>query len=586
MFKKTAVCAALILVSSALCAQQKPAELRNYVGVIHQSYHPDVVAYMNKLKDMESKRGKTGSVKAIEAFLKGGFGSGFVYVDENGNNYILTNYHVVTKAYSLSIEFESVDGKKTRYTGLTIVAGDADVDLALLAFSSGENPFKIGLQFAANAPSEGDTVYSAGFPGLGNTPLWQFAQGIISNGRVLILPDEDDDRQYGPWFQHTAQIDEGNSGGPLLAPQAGVPTGYAVIGINNASGVKRQAANYAIPIATVRNFINSAFARQSVGEKKQKLEVQVAAFIKGLDSNKAVYPRIARYLSNECVASSAEFAISEVEKRANRTVQNDIFDKYILDALDYSVAWVIEDQIRSVAKSVVLRPEMGTVVMNVDGTWTVPLVFGGNKIDTIWMNEYGMWRIKSAGGITGNKVAMEKKASTDVNKKMDTEKLRTAYSIEFFAYYMSLGLDSSNPRGDALAFSIDWRKSKNFRYGVQFVTDLEDFGIAGMTVGYAGAIKIGGKVAIMPFADAGVGISWFEGDEKQYSPYSEEENFDFAFGLTLTGGLMFRVAAVPGLSVKAAYQLNLFDSAFGRSERDVPLPDVKHSFLIGVGYAW
>jgi hypothetical protein len=373
-------------------------------------------------------------------------------------------------------------------------------------------------------------------------------------------------------------------------PLSDAPTGYAVVGINNASGVRRQAANYAIPIATVRDFINTSFARQSANEKRRKLEIQVDAFIKGLDSNKSVYSHIARYLSNECVASSAEFAIAEVEKRANRTVQNDIFDKYILDALDYSVAWTIEDQMRSVTKSVVLHTEKGKITMNVDGTWTVPLVFGDKTMDTIWVNEYGMWRIKSAGGLTGDKAAMQNKTATEESKKEDSAKLRVNYNWEFFANYMYFGMRSSNPRGNALALMLDVRQKSGLRYGAQLVSDFGEFGIAQVTAGYIGAIKINGKVAIMPFGDMGFGISWFEEDAKDPKDYYGPESIDMfgkaVGGISFTGGLMVRTAAIPGLTLRAAYQFNWFDPSFlSKDERFIPLPDIKHSFLIGVGYA-
>jgi serine protease Do len=118
----------------SLCAQTSAAALRDYVAVIHQSYHPEVVYYVNTLKKFAENRGEDDMARSIDAFLKGGFGSGFVYVDAEGNNYIITNYHVIARAYSISIEFEKADGAKTVFAGFNVLAADEDLDIALLAF--------------------------------------------------------------------------------------------------------------------------------------------------------------------------------------------------------------------------------------------------------------------------------------------------------------------------------------------------------------------------------------------------------------------------------------------------------------------
>jgi serine protease Do len=588
MIKKITVCLALFFVPYIMFAQQNAGGLRDYVGVIHQSYHPDVVSYMNTLKEFAKKRGRNDVVKAIEAFLKGGFGSGFVYVDKTGNNYIVTNYHVITKAHSLSIEFESAEGKKTTYSGLLVLAADETIDIALLAFPSGEAPFKNGLSFAAGAAAEGESVYAAGFPGLGNNPIWQFSQGIVSNARVVIPPDEDGDREYGPWIQHTAQIDAGNSGGPLLAARQGVPTGYAVLGVNNASGIDRQAANYAIPIAAVNDFISLSQAtpltKPVPDAQRKKLEETVARFTQGLSANKAVYPHIARFLSNECVANNAEFAIDEVIDRANSQVQNYIFDQYIFEVIDYSVAWLIEAEFRTINSGGVLRPATGTITANVDGTWTVPLTFPGDKadnaVDTIWINEYGMWRIKSAGAVTGNKAALDKQKKAREQAKKDEEKLRTKYDWELFAGYMYAGLGAGNPRGSLI--DAELKIGSNWRSGFQVASDFGKFTLVNVTTGYSHAIPVG-KIAITPYGDAGFGMAFHE---KEVDAYGGVDSMSgMTLGLNAQLGVMGTTAFIPGLFLKIAYQFNYFDpDALSLHPRKTPLNDFRHGLVVGIGY--
>lgn len=61
---------------------------------------------------------------------------------------------------------------------------------------------------------DGTEVWSAGFPGLGGKPMWQLGKGTITNAsakiKELIAPN------ISTIIQHSAEVDAGNSGGPLL----------------------------------------------------------------------------------------------------------------------------------------------------------------------------------------------------------------------------------------------------------------------------------------------------------------------------------------------------------------------------------
>jgi hypothetical protein len=103
------------------------------------------------------------------------------------------------------------------------------------------------LPFYEGKYNEGATVYSVGFPGLGNEMVWQFGQGNISNSDVTI---------GSRYIQHTATIDPGNSGGPLLIESNESPIGYSIIGINTLSINNRHNSFYSVPIDLIKLFIN------------------------------------------------------------------------------------------------------------------------------------------------------------------------------------------------------------------------------------------------------------------------------------------------------------------------------------------
>ena len=140
---------------------------------------------LNEFKDDLKKDGYSTFSKAISAYIEGGFGSGFVYVDSKGDNYIITNLHVVSQAATCSVEFENQDGTYTKYENLTVLSVDEDLDLAILKFNDSK-PFTKGLSFASKPVTDGMDVWSAGFPGLGNQPMWQLGKGVVTNSTARI----------------------------------------------------------------------------------------------------------------------------------------------------------------------------------------------------------------------------------------------------------------------------------------------------------------------------------------------------------------------------------------------------------------
>ncbi|GHT77660.1 hypothetical protein FACS1894130_02730 [Spirochaetia bacterium] len=558
-----------LLIISAVSAFAQASALRDYVGVVHQSYHPDVIAYLNKLKSYYQKQGQDDVVKNIDNFLKGGFGSGFVYVDSNGNNYIITNNHVIRKAYTVSIEFEKQDGTKTVYDGLSLLAADEDMDIALLAFPPGIKPFTAGLALASQSPDDGDDVFSAGFPGAVGEAIWQFGRGSVSNALVRLPAVDEFDKALGPYIQHTAQVDGGNSGGPLLVAWSGVPTGYAVVGINTLSIRGRQAANYAIPVSRVVEFINAISAKKTAEHEREKLDAVLAAFIAGLSAPKAVYPHIAAWLSNEYAAANAEFAISEVEDKANNQARDDIFSQSLFTAMDCAVGWLIETDFRTLNKGGVLRPTLGDITRNEDGSYTVVLIFNGNRtIETVWTNQYGAWKLGSAGGRGDSKALMaEKEQQAETDKKLRTD----------LTFAVSAGYAFVGERKSALDLAFKFNAGlSHAEWGFHAFIKDTDFSLVEFTAGFNFLIKTGTHAALLPYLDFGFGAMFHEADPTD--PFSSK----YSLGVSAQAGVMVTTTVVTGLFVKAAYQFNYYDGLTG--SRGIDLPDTRHSGIIGVGY--
>jgi serine protease Do len=552
--------------------------LRDYVGLINQTFHPGIVAYMEKFKGDLERRGDAGAAKSIDNYLKGGSGSGFVYVAPGGNNYIITNYHVITQSYTLSVTFEKQDGTKTRYEGLDIVAADEDMDIALLAFPEGEKPFAAGLAFLDRPIDEGEDVYSAGFPGLGSIPLWQFGRGIVSNARVRFPAGDDTDEMMGPYIQHTAQVDYGNSGGPLLVQVPGALTGYAVAGINTLSARFRQAANFSIPMDRVRAFLDTAL-EPAPGDECSLLDARVNSFIAGLGASKAAYEHIARYLSNACTGENAEFALYELQRKAPRSVVDDIvraFGYSPVEGMNYAVAWTIENFLRS--KSGGIAVTVDSVVPDGKDGFTVMFKANNENVASGWIREYGSWRINTFGDFAaGDKTLIEKREQ----EKKDKERLKSSMTA-----HASAGLAWVFDRGAAFGGDVKARFG-NFGLGLRVYTRGLDFTQVEGLGGVYFPIRINDIIAFTPYGDMGLGFML----KKKVRPVILPVNRlaleapdpipDLDIGISFQGGVMFTTSVVSGLYLQTAYQYNVYLGNFDDDVRSDP-----HVFLIGIGYGF
>jgi serine protease Do len=559
-------------------AQQGAGAMRDYVGLINQTYHPGIVSYFEKAKKEYEKQGEKETVKIIDLILSGAFGSGFLYNDSKGNLYVITNNHVISQANTISITFERADGTKKKIENLKLIATDVEADLAIMSIpATGEKPFvNQGLTLITRTVEEGEDAFSAGFPGLGMTPIWQFGRGMISNSSAKFPKSLTDETLMGPYIQHTAQVDSGNSGGPLLVAQRNAPSGYAVIGVNTLSGARRQAANYAIPISTLQAFINSAL-NPKPDTFKANLDALLEKFVNGLGGNTAVHSHISEYLSTACIGENAEYALDEMFKKGSSSARRAFLEKSredLISAMGIAVAWTIEDSIRT--GSTALKAEVKEVTGEGE-EYTVIFKINNKDVKSVWIREYGNWRIKSFGTVaTGDTERITKK---EKQKERD-EKLRIdGAGVE--AGYASI-FDAGN--GSALYFSL----TGSF-IGINiFYADnkLSCYGFYGNIT--FPSIKTN-NFAIVP--NFRLGCSFI--NDKYYKEYKEarrssydrdDTGFDYLMAFSAFGGIKITTTYVPGLFANVGFQYNSATGIFGYEN------DYKNKFdkalMFTIGYAF
>ncbi len=191
-------------------------------------------------------------------------GSG-VIIDERG--YIVTNWHVIEKAASITITTE--DEKEYE---ASLIGADPKSDLAVLKISSQKNFTKVPLGTSDNLYI-GETVIAIGNPfGLSHT----VTTGVVSAVNRSIKANE---QVYENFIQTDASINPGNSGGPLLNING------ELIGINTAIYGQAEGIGFAIPINTVKRIVDDLLEFGEVrvpwiGISVQEIDPGIAAHFK------------------------------------------------------------------------------------------------------------------------------------------------------------------------------------------------------------------------------------------------------------------------------------------------------------------
>lgn len=209
---------------------ENPNAIMYFGGEFIKSY-PTVSMYENALK------------KAQEETLPSEWtGTGFALK----NNYIVTNYHVIDGAKSISVL--GINGNFTKGYSADVIATDKNIDLAILQVNGVTIPSaNIPYSVKTTNAEVGEEVFVLGYPMTSTMgEEIKLTTGVVSSrsgfqGDVSL-------------YQTTAPIQPGNSGGPLFDSKGNI------IGIVSAKHRGAENVGYAIKASYLRNLLESSIS--------------------------------------------------------------------------------------------------------------------------------------------------------------------------------------------------------------------------------------------------------------------------------------------------------------------------------------
>lgn len=202
--------------------------------------------------------GFTNDAQMLRAYTAHAFGSGVLT-----DHCVLTNRHVVGYAPTVKLVFELHDRTLT-FEHCRVLSTSTTSDIAAIELPNNMDGLYT-LSLSEQEVQDGEDIYAAGFPGLGSEASWQLSRGSISNTQLRVGSDM--------YIQHTAPIDPGSSGGPLLRKVDGK---FQVIGLNTMKAFGRDRVGLAINTEQIQQFLQAPhnLADQQLLEAYHNIDIE------------------------------------------------------------------------------------------------------------------------------------------------------------------------------------------------------------------------------------------------------------------------------------------------------------------------
>jgi serine protease Do len=362
-----------------------PESLRARTVVVHVHPSHRVAQLFEAVADRFEQSGQAQTADFLRGHVGDSFGSGFI-VRHDGAMYAVTNRHVVDLAEEPEIEIEG--GVRL---AADVVYTHPVYDLAILAPRGGPWPHGMhALQLAHSHARDLDEVIATGHPGLNGTPSYQSTKGTVTNSTLEV--------GKVTYIQHSAPIDPGSSGGPLINAE-----GY-VIGVNAGKYTDRDNVYLAVPAPAVREALEHAGllvrARQVNGWETVALQATCRGLAQQL-SGEDVSPDVVFSIGSDLIAERGFESLRFLDTDPNNTAED---RKELRDAF-------VREPVAMLRVAVAVR--LWSEAHDYDGaalectggdgatqaqTAKLNIQFAKRSRESVWRFEQGQWRLATIGG--------------------------------------------------------------------------------------------------------------------------------------------------------------------------------------------
>ena len=375
MKKPITTIALLALLSFYVSAQNS---LKQSVGAIRPHNDKNTESFFQNYASILSRQGYKDAARYVATLGGKSFGSCFVVQGNDGRFYAITNRHAVEFADSAMIQFIE-DRDTITYDGLQIKKVSEDLDLAAVLLPEGVN--FTPLQIYDSHVEDGSEVFTAGFPAVSGRPSWQFGKGIVSNSEFYNKMLTHDSNRWV--IQHTAQIDAGSSGGPLLVKDG---SAYKVAGVNTWKVSNRDEMNLAINSQDLKQFIATLDNAGREGpEQLNMLYQQMAADVQNGYRN--ILPHLSYTYMFYMTTTEIDRSFSNMPKVLREDIDNLMKIGHFTEALRLLSAFNAAKQIAENSFEYESMTYSGNEVV----------LHGAGKMEIVFAWEKSAWRITKIG---------------------------------------------------------------------------------------------------------------------------------------------------------------------------------------------
>lgn len=427
--------AALSAVSSAAAAN--PRLLKSNVVIVRPLYHQKTRTAFRNLAAQSAKeaiaveRSNPKSAALLRKLARywdmqsrsPGHGSGWLWIPGGGDAaFVITNKHVAGQAASVVIEFDN--NRHPPIANNPVIYVDPVVDMAVIEVPKNRLPPEArGFELVERPLTEGNPIWAAGFPGTataqGQVAAYFLTNGIVSNAEYPGI--------VGGAIAHTASIDPGNSGGPLLTEVPTAPLGFQVSGMNTWKSIGRTNVNLAIPASTIAKVLRSAQRSRRLASDPVQLTASLRETARRLavelGSTRPDTEMLNDLIAYSFVAERPGLLRLPLAMLRKGTISEKNFMAFYASPVEYtrSLLWALFFKAFSTGGSRVGDVRLDAISDSVSTGRPVrsKYTIAGKTQEIFWVWEHGAWRISDASFEHALSFGSDSREKADGRRKTD-----------------------------------------------------------------------------------------------------------------------------------------------------------------------